>query len=170
MSAFCDVERLIPALSRKVATLSVQPAKVATSRLYGSIWPLESSNTDITMIDSRWTDEAVLGELGARLERLRLARNETQEDLAARAGVSRTTVISIEQGRGGTIKALLRVLRAHGLVEGLDALVPVPGVSPIELLEHQGHQRRRASRRPSRSPIDDDDDGPPTPGFQWGTQ
>lgn len=122
-------------------------------------------------IESRWTDDAVLAELGTRLERLRLARNETQEEVAERAGVSRTTVIRIEQGRGGTIKALLRVLRAHGLLEGLDALVPAPGASPIELLEHHGRQRLRARppRRPTPGPVGDDDDDQPTGGFQWGT-
>lgn len=122
------------------------------------------------MIESRWTDEAVLAELGSRLERLRLARNETQKELAERAGVSRTTIISIEQGRGGTIKALLRVLRAHGLLEGLDALVPAPVVSPLELLERQGHQRRRASRRPTRAPAGDGEDDQRADGFQWGTR
>lgn len=116
------------------------------------------------MIDERWTDEAVMAELGQRLERRRLERNETQAELAARAGVDRTTVIRIEQGGGGTIKALLRVLRADGLLSGLDALVPPPTPSPIALLERQGRQRQRASRREGKA-----DRGDEATGFQWGT-
>jgi transcriptional regulator with XRE-family HTH domain len=112
------------------------------------------------------TDEAVMTELGERLERRRLERNETQDDLAARAGVSRSTVIRIEQGRGGTVKALLRILRAHGLLR-LDALVPPPAPSPIELLERQGRQRRRASGRRERDGSARE--GDQATDFQWGT-
>lgn len=118
------------------------------------------------MLDETWTDEAVTAELGRRLERLRLERNETQAELAARAGVDRTTVIRIEQGRGGTVKALLRILRADGLLGGVDALVPPPEPSPIELLERHGRRRQRASRRGRRDPAGRDDEAT---GFQWGT-
>jgi transcriptional regulator with XRE-family HTH domain len=121
---------------------------------------------DFAMLDEQLTDDAVMRELGQRLERRRLERNETQAELAARAGVSRTTVIRIEQGGGGTIKALLRILRADGLLGGLDALVPPPAPSPIELLERDGRQRRRASRRPQHGDPGRDDEAP---GFQWGT-
>lgn len=119
------------------------------------------------MFDERWTDEAVMAELGERLEHRRLERNETQAELAARAGVDRTTVIRIEQGGGGTVKALLRILRAHGLLDGLDALVPPPAPSPIALLEHQGRRRQRASGRRGGDDARPSDEA--TDGFQWGT-
>jgi transcriptional regulator with XRE-family HTH domain len=118
------------------------------------------------VLDETWTDEAVMVELGRRLERRRLARNETQAELAARAGVDRTTVIRIEQGAGGTIKALLRILRADGLLGGLDALVPPPEAGPIELLERHGRRRQRASPRGRRDAAGRDDEAT---GFQWGT-
>jgi transcriptional regulator with XRE-family HTH domain len=122
--------------------------------------------SDFTVLDETWTDEAVMKELGQRLERRRLARNETQAELAARAGVDRTTVIRIERGGGGTVKALLRILRADGLLGGLDALVPPAEPSPIELLERHGRRRQRASRRGRRDAADRDDEAT---GFQWGT-
>ena len=43
-------------------------------------------------IDSQLTDDAVLAELGKRLARTRLARNLTQGELAAEAGVERKVV------------------------------------------------------------------------------
>jgi transcriptional regulator with XRE-family HTH domain len=128
-----------------------------------------SEESAFTMVDETWTDEAVLVELGRRLERRRLDRNETQAELAARAGVDRTTVIRIEQGAGGTVKALLRILRADGLLGGVDALVPAPEPSPLELLERRGRRRRRASRRGRSDPAAGGDGDDEATGFQWGT-
>lgn len=92
------------------------------------------------------TDAAVLAELGARLERTRLERNVTQAALAREAGISRRTLVRLEQGEGGVgTAALLRVMRALGLLEQVDRLVPEPLPSPIEQLRLQGRRRRRAS-------------------------
>jgi transcriptional regulator with XRE-family HTH domain len=115
-------------------------------------------------IEPTWTDDTVLHELGRRLERLRLDRNESQAALAERAGVSRATVVRAEQGAGVTMKAMLRLLRALDLFDGLDALIPEPSVSPIEQLDRERGRRRRASgsRTPAEAPREDD-------GFQWGT-
>ncbi len=100
------------------------------------------------------TDAAVLAETGSRIERLRLERNITQDALAREAGISRRTLVRLEQGeeRVGA-STLLRVLRALGLLERLDQLVPDALPSPIEQLRSQGRQRQRAtgSRRDDTS-------------------
>jgi len=114
-------------------------------------------------IENSWTDATVLAELGRRLARLRLDRNLTQQQLADEAGVSRHTVLRLEDGHSVTLTALLRVLRAHGLLEGLEALVPEPLPSPIEQLERKGRQRRRASGSHGRSGARDADR------WEWGT-
>lgn len=56
----------------------------------------------------------------------RKLRNLTQAQLADRAGVSRTTLQSLERGDGGvSIENLLRIVRALGLMEQLpNALDP----------------------------------------------
>jgi transcriptional regulator with XRE-family HTH domain len=92
------------------------------------------------------TDEAVLRELGSRLERTRLERNRTQAELATEAGIGRATLQRLEAGQPGDLSSFVRVLRALGLLEALDRLVPEPTPSPIELLRIQGRQRARASR------------------------
>ena len=96
-------------------------------------------------IDSFLTDDAVLAELGARLARTRLERNMTQLRLAEEAGVGRSVVQAIEGGEPVVATSLIRVLRALGLADALDRLVPEPAPSPTELLALQGRRRRRAA-------------------------
>jgi transcriptional regulator with XRE-family HTH domain len=96
-------------------------------------------------IESKMTDEAVLAELGARLERTRLERDMSQLELAAEAGVERKSVQRMEGGEPVRLVSFVRVLRALDLLDALDRLVPEPLPSPIELLKLHGRRRRRAS-------------------------
>jgi len=113
-------------------------------------------------IEAGNTDETVLGELGSRLARTRLERNVTQAELAREAGVAKGTVERIERGSDVNLTSLLRVLRALGLLEALDRLVPEPLPSPIERLRLQGRRRRRAAR--PRGPAAPGQDSP----WTWG--
>ncbi len=97
-------------------------------------------------ITDRSTDEAVLAQLGERLARCRLNRNQTQDEVAAEAGVSKRTVERLEAGHSAQLSNLIRVLRALGLLGNLDRLVPEPLPSPMQQLELQGRVRERASK------------------------
>ena len=108
-------------------------------------------------LSSRASDHAALQALGRRLARHRLNRNLTQAALAAQAGVSTLTVQRIEQGRSSQAANLIRILRALGLLDNLDALVPEPPVSPIQQAWMGGRIRRRASSR----------SGQPEPPADW---
>jgi putative transcriptional regulator len=103
------------------------------------------------------SDDAVLKEIGARVTRARLDRNRTQAQLCEDAGIGRNTLQRLEAGDGVGLTAFIRVLRALGLLEGLEATIPSPVPSPIEQLDSGGRQRRRASGR-----RDNDD-------WRWGT-
>ena len=97
------------------------------------------------VIHNETTDQQLLAELGDRLKRHRLNRNLTQEQLAREAGVSKRTVVRLENGQSSQMTNLIRVLRALGLLGNVDALVPAPSASPIEALKAKARERRRAS-------------------------
>lgn len=95
--------------------------------------------------DNEVTDDVVLKEMGDRMARLRLNRNLTQEALAREAGVSKRTIHRIEHGHSAQVANWIRLLRAFGLLENLEALVPQPVMSPIQQVKMRGHDRKRAS-------------------------
>ena len=91
------------------------------------------------------TDDAVLEELGRRLERRRLDLQLTQAKLAEQAGVSKRTVERIEAGAAAQTLSLIRILRVLELLQGFDRLIPETGPRPMDLLKLKGKQRKRAS-------------------------
>ncbi len=77
--------------------------------------------------------------------------------MAAEAGVSTLTVQRVEQGRSSQATNLVRILRALGLLDNLDALVPEPAISPMQQARMRGRIRQRASSR----------SGKPEPPTEW---
>ena len=115
-------------------------------------------------IASQNTDDAVLQELGRRIARTRLERNITQQRLAREAGIGIATLERMEAGQATRTASLIRVLRALGLLEGLDGALPEPTMSPIEALKLRGRERRRAA-----SPRADPEETPSAP-WRWGDE
>ena len=96
-------------------------------------------------------DDPLLVALGDRLAGVRLARNMTQAQLAAEAGLGLRTVQRLERGAAAThLSGFLRVCRVLGLLDRLDALIPEPAPSPIAQLKLRKNQRQRASRAASK--------------------
>ena len=94
--------------------------------------------------------------LGEQLRALRIRAELDQVQLAALAGVGLSAVKSLENGKGSTLKTLVRVVRALGCTSWLDALAPQVSVSPLQLMRasaaaEQPRQRVSRSRRPSSS-------------------
>jgi transcriptional regulator with XRE-family HTH domain len=102
-------------------------------------------------LTSELTDEALLRELGARLERRRIDANLTQAQLAEEAGISKRTLERIEAGDSTDFVMLIRVLRALKLIEDLERLIPDLPQSPITLLRQRGRERKRAGHPRARS-------------------
>lgn len=103
-------------------------------------------------IASTLSDAAILQALGQRISEHRLQANLTQAELAARAGVGKRTLERIEAGGGAELTTFVRILRALGLADGLDRLVPAIPPSPIARLELHGKRRQRASGRRGAKP------------------
>lgn len=118
-------------------------------------------------INSKTTDEVVLAELGARLERTRLERDMSQLELAAEAGVERKSVQRMEGGQPVRLVSFIRVLRVLDLLDALDRLVPEPQPSPIELLKLHGRRRRRASGERGRDAADAEE---ANESWRWGDE
>lgn len=90
-------------------------------------------------------NNAVLKEIGVRIRRERLNQDTTQEALALRAGVSRRVVLDLEAGKGCGLSSFIEILRTLRKLEQLDAFLPDPGISPLQLAKLKGHERKRAT-------------------------
>jgi transcriptional regulator with XRE-family HTH domain len=93
------------------------------------------------------TDADVLLELGRRLRAYRLQQNLTVATVARRAGVNPNTVLNAEAGRNPRTGTVLRLLRVYGRLEAMDAFLPSPAVSPLQLARRRGRPRQRARTR-----------------------
>ncbi|MBA3979895.1 MAG: XRE family transcriptional regulator [Alcanivorax sp.] len=82
-------------------------------------------------------DDALLAELGRRLRLHRIQAEWTQDTLADRARVSRSTLSKIEQGRPVKLPEFLAVLRALDLLDTLDQVLPDPARSPLLRYAHE---------------------------------
>jgi transcriptional regulator with XRE-family HTH domain len=115
-------------------------------------------------IHSQLTEVAVVSELGARLAHVRLEQELQQSELAALAGIGIATLQRLEAGQEVRLTTFIRVLRALGLLDALDALIREPGPSPLELLKLQGRRRQRV--RSSRA----SDEADPSEPWRWGDE
>lgn len=93
------------------------------------------------------TTPEILEELGRRLRRTRLRANLGQAALAKTAGLGERTLRKFEQGGDVQLSTLIDLLRALNRLEALEDFLPDPGISPMELLDRAGKQRRRASKK-----------------------
>ncbi len=92
------------------------------------------------------TLEEMLIEFGDRLRTYRLQQNLSVVDVATRAGLNRNTVVNAEAGKNPRLKTVFRLLRVYGRVEALDAFLPQPALSPLQLARTRGRIRKRARK------------------------
>lgn len=105
--------------------------------------------TFLTFMAEYETSEELEQELGAQIRAARLRRNLTQEELAAKAGVSRVSIRSLEKGDGSSVQTFVRVLKALGLQRWISGLQPEVKVSPLQMLRSSAPRLRvRHAKRP----------------------
>lgn len=93
---------------------------------------------------SNMTNNEVCRVLGERIKNLRLRKDLTQEEVANRTGLSLSPIKSLEKGQG-KISTAVAVLKVLGSLEALDAFIPEPPISPIQIAKMQGKKRQRSS-------------------------
>jgi transcriptional regulator with XRE-family HTH domain len=105
-------------------------------------------NTDFVLS----TTPEVCLTLGARLRAQRLAQNMQQAELAQRAGVSKLTILNLENKGSVTLQSFIQVVRALGLV---DELAPLFALQPksIALMEAADAASRRVRASARRKPA-----------------
>jgi len=79
-----------------------------------------------------------------RLEKIRIAKNINQTQLADDAGVSRRTITRMENGQGVSFDTFIRVVRALGLAGHLASLLPDPQIRPIDRVRQRAKERKYA--------------------------
>ena len=93
------------------------------------------------------SNQAITEALCKQLNEVRLSRNISQSDLAKTAGVSRSTLTRIADGKSVSLDSFVRVMKALGLSGHLKALLPDTRIRPVERLKFGRKQRQRASKR-----------------------
>ncbi len=91
------------------------------------------------------SSETIIEALGKRLDEIRLSRNIAQADLAQEAGVSRSTLTRLSDGKPVSLDSFVRVMQALRLSDHLAALLPDPSVRPVDRIRLDGVERQRAS-------------------------
>lgn len=111
-------------------------------------------------INSENNNSAVLIELGARIKRNRIDMQLSQQDFAAKTGISTRTLSAAENGEDIRLSNLLRILRTLGCLENIDLLLPELAFDP-ESYRTLGKERKRVSRT---------SEGKDTSKWKWGDE
>jgi len=90
------------------------------------------------------TPHAIAEELGDRIKTARLNANLTQKILAKKAGISLKAVTNSEKGKS-TLESMIAILIALEITEQLNFFIPKQDISPVQLIELQGKERKRAT-------------------------
>ena len=99
-------------------------------------------------------------ELGARIKRNRIDMQLSQQDFAAKTGISTRTLSAAENGEDIRLSSLLRILRTLNCLENLDLLLPELAFDP-ESYRTLGRERKRVSRT---------SEGKDTSEWKWGDE
>ena len=99
------------------------------------------------------TPRRVMIEIGVRLAKIRLSRNITQKALARDAGIALRTLRRLELGESTAFDSFLRVVIALGFTDELLGVFPLHDIRPIERMDSQRKERKRA--RPTAAKATD---------------
>jgi len=93
---------------------------------------------------SELSDSAVLEQIGRFVQQSRLKQNKSQQQIADAAGVNRSTLSQIENGKGGTMISLIQILRVLGQLSFVKAFQVEDKPSPMYLATLEMKKRKRA--------------------------
>lgn len=91
------------------------------------------------------SDDRLLKMVGEFIKFHRIERNIEQSVLAKNAGISRSTLSLMENGKSVNFSSIIRVLRVLDLLHIFDAFKVENVVSPMAMFKMQQKRRKRAS-------------------------
>ncbi|MBQ7631135.1 MAG: helix-turn-helix transcriptional regulator [Paludibacteraceae bacterium] len=99
------------------------------------------------MIDYFMTNEALLRYIGQQMRQMRINAMMSQQQLADRSGVSRATVVQIENGKGIKMESMIALLRAMNKLELLNNFETQAVISPLLIAKQEGKTPKRIRTR-----------------------
>ncbi|MEJ7611773.1 MAG: helix-turn-helix transcriptional regulator [Ferruginibacter sp.] len=93
------------------------------------------------------SDPAILEVLGSFIQQTRLQQNKTQQQVAAAAGINRSTIVQVENGGGGTLLSFIQILRALEQLQLFQSFEIRQQLSPLQLAKIERKKRQRASNK-----------------------
>jgi transcriptional regulator with XRE-family HTH domain len=92
------------------------------------------------------SDPGIVSELGKILKHTRLQQNLSQVQLASKAGLSRSAISEMENGKAATtLLTIVQVLRALQQLHLFDTWMVSGEISPLQMAKLSGKERLRAS-------------------------
>ncbi|MBO4716693.1 MAG: helix-turn-helix transcriptional regulator [Spirochaetales bacterium] len=95
------------------------------------------------------TNTEILTEIGSRLKALRIDASLSQSELADRTGISKRTIGNLENGKDISLSTLIEVMRALGIVQRMDMMIPEQELRPSQEYLY-GKARQRVGKRIER--------------------
>jgi len=102
---------------------------------------------DITTL----SDNSIMEEMGRFIQTIRLSRNLTQEMVAERAAISRSTLSLAERGENIALGNLVKILRVLDALYVFDQFRVVKTISPIQLAKEDEKRRQRVRSKPDNT-------------------
>jgi len=112
-------------------------------------------NTNIKW--NEFSDEVLQAMIGEFIQQSRIRQNKSQQQVADAAGINRSTLSQIENGRGGTLITLIQILRVLDQISFLKVFQVEEKPSPLYLAKMEMKKRKRARRTndPKTYPLPD---------------
>ena len=92
------------------------------------------------------SNDEVLTEIGSRIKACRIALPATQKEMAQLTNLSQRTISNLETGRDVSFSTVIAVLRALGMLQSLETMIPEQGPRPSEMAA-LGKPRERAGKK-----------------------
>jgi DNA-binding XRE family transcriptional regulator len=115
--------------------------------IYNTIIILSLQKKDCMQDWYQLTDFEILAEMGRRFKTARIAKNLTQNIMAERTGLNRSTIRDLECGKPVNLISLIQVFRCLEMLSKLDDLLPGADQSPVFATQNVKRKRVKLAKK-----------------------